>query len=449
MKQVLSNEQNGKSHKVSPLSNSAYHYLTNLQYKVKNLTTQVNDFESGKKYVKMQKKHENQLAIKDREIKKLKRELAEARCQTTDVRNMWMQTNEDLVKEHIDELSRKDREIEALKKQLLDLQIMLDTERERYREKVRELYQVMTELEDEKGKNLKLKAQINRDYENSSKPSSMKPNRKKITNNREKTGKKPGGQPGHKGHLRKKHIPTESINIPAPDKYANNPNYKLTGKTITKQMVDIRLNIIVNEYSTPEFRNVITGQRVHAEFPEGVVNEVNYSGNIKTFLFLLNNHCNVSIAKTSDFLSELTKGGLKISTGMINGLSKEFSLKTEAEQKKDFVDLLQSPVMNTDFTSARVNGKNVNVAVCATPTTTMYFAKEHKGHEGVKGTPVEHYQNTLVHDHDKTFYNYGDNHQECLDHPSRYLKGSMENEPKLKWHQQMRDLIRKRQIAGV
>ena len=41
------------------------------------------------------------------------------------------------------------------------------------------------------------KAQINRDYENSSIPSSKAVRRKKITNNREKTGRRPGGQPGH------------------------------------------------------------------------------------------------------------------------------------------------------------------------------------------------------------------------------------------------------------
>jgi len=71
----------------------------------------------------------------------------------------------------------------------------------------------------------------------------------------------------------------------------------------------------------------------------------------------------------------------------------------------------------------------------------LYFAKEHKGHEGVKGTPIETYQNTMVHDHDITFYGYGDKHQECLAHPSRYLKSSMENEPKLKWNRQMRELL--------
>lgn len=71
----------------------------------------------------------------------------------------------------------------------------------------------------------------------------------------------------------------------------------------------------------------------------------------------------------------------------------------------------------------------------------MYFAREHKGHLGVKETPIEDYQGILVHDHDLTFYNYGDDHQECLVHILRYLKNSMENEPSLNWNKKMRELI--------
>ena len=126
---------------------------------------------------------------------------------------------------------------------------------------------------------------------------------------------------------------------------------------------------------------------------------------------------------------------------MINGLCKEFSKKTEAEQREAFSNLLLSPVLNTDFTGGRLNGKSVQVAVCATPDKTMYFAREQKGHKGVKGTPVEYYQGILVHDHDKTYYNYGSEHQECLVHILRYLKDSMDNEPNLEWNKRMRELM--------
>jgi hypothetical protein len=47
----------------------------------------------------------------------------------------------------------------------------------------------------------------------------------------------------------------------------------------------------------------------------------------------------------------------------------------------------------------------------------------------------------MVHDHDRTFYNYGSGHQECLSHLLRYLKDSMNNEPNLTWNKHMRGLL--------
>ena len=421
--------------------NLNFEFITNLQYKVKSLNARIQAFESGDKYKTMQSDFKVRLSKKDREIRGLKSKLAAAHRHIVTMRKNWLEVFDDLEKEHAEELQKKDREIKKMQERALKAERQLDEVKTKLTEKNRELYRVKTELEEEQGKNQKLTAQINRDYINSSIPSSMKPNHKKISNNRKKTGKKPGGQQGHTGHKRKKLTPTNRIHIPPPEKYVNNPEYKPTGKIVTKQVVNLHINISVDEYYTPEFRNKKTGQRVHAKFPKGVQNDINYGGSIKSFLFLLNNNCCVSIDKTREFLSELTEGTLNISKGLINGLSKEFSKKTETEQNEAFSDLILSPVLNTDCTNSRVDGKNMYVYVCATPDKIMYFAREHKGHKGVERTPIEDYQGILVHDHDLTFYNYGSDHQECLVHILRYLKDSMENEPNLQWNKQMRGLI--------
>ena len=438
----LCGAQSGQGLRKAPLNNSAYAFMTGLQYKARSQAAQLEAFRTGQKYVDMKAEHKAQISAKDREIRRLKEEVAAAHRQAVTQRHAWWQAFDDAEKEHANELEKKDRELKKMEGRALRAERERDEWRDRHKEKAQELYRVQTELGEEQGKNHKLVAQINRDHENSSLPSSQKPNRKKIANNREKTGRKRGGQPGHKGHPRKKHKPTNRIEIPAPEEYAGSPDYVPTRKTVTKQLVDIRLQVVVTEYYTQEFRHVRTRQRVHADFPEGLHNEVSYSGNVKAFAFLLNNRCNVSLAKVSDFLAELTDGELRVSTGMINGLSKEFSRKTEAERKKAYADILLSPVMCTDFSTVKVNGASRQVIVCATPSHVLYFAKAHKGHEGVKGTPVEEYQHTIVSDNDKTFDNYGNAWQKCLEHVLRYLKGSMENEPKLKWNLQMHGLIR-------
>jgi hypothetical protein len=419
-----------------------FEYTTNLQYKVKSLTAQLDAFRSGEKYLAMQSRHKAEIAAKNRGIRGLKSELAAARREVPDMARKWMQVFDDLEKEHAKALRGKDREIKESEGRALRAERQRDEAMDRLKAKNSELYRVKTELEDEKGKNLKLTAQVNRDFENSSIPSSLKPNHKKIQNSREKSGKSQGGQPGHTGHTRKRHTPTRRIAVPAPPEYTGNPFYRPTGKVISKQIVNIRVSLDVTEYFTPEFRNVKTGQRVHAAFPEGLSDEVTYGADVKALAFLLNNHCNVSIDKTRGLPAELTGGALEISRGTVNGLCKEFAAKTQDERKKAWTGLLTSPSMHTDCTGVRVNGKNMNVFVCASKDNVLFFAREHKGHEGVKGTPVERYVGILIHDHDITFYSYGGSHQECLAHVLRYLKDSIANEPGLEWNKMMHSLLR-------
>ena len=439
---LLRKEKRALQLRDAPVTKWGFEWFSNLQYKVKSLTERVKAFESGEKYINMKAVFNTQLAEKDKENRGLKAELADSNAREITKNRHNQQVLEDMEKEHAKAVKRKGRETKTMEERALKAERQRDEWYDKYLEKNRELYQVKTELEEQKDIILKLMAQIKRDHENSSISSSLKPNKKKIPNNREKSGKKPGGQEGHPHHPRKRQTPTIKIDIPAPPQYADNPEYVATGKIITKQLIEMLIIPNIFEYSTQEFRHIRTGVRVHAKFPGGLVNDVTYGGSVKSLAFLLNSYCNVSIAKVSDFMRELTDGKLQLSTGMICGLTKEFSLKTEAEQKQAFTELLLAPVINTDFTTIRVNGKNVNALVCATPDVVQYYAKEHKGHAGIKDTPLETSQGIHVHDHDKTFFNYGSDNQDCQDHILRYLKGSMDNEPKLKWNKMMRELIR-------
>lgn len=424
------------------ISNTVFEYVTNLQYKVKSLTTRIQMFESGEKYVSMRAEFKRQLASKDQEIKKHKLEIANARIEIVTVRNKWMQVLDDLQVEHSKKMRSEERIIKVLEERALRAEKRINELRDENLALKRQCYEVKTELENERAKNHKLVAQINRNHENSSIPSSGKQSCKLIVNNREKTGRTPGGQFGHKGHGRKKQTPTKVIELKTPDEYVNNPDYEPTGRVIRRQRVGLKVLTSTDEYITVEFKNKKTGKCVYADFPAGVENDVNYDGSVKAFAFLLNNYCNVSMDKTREFLSDLTGGALQISKGMICGLAKEFSEKSKAEQSEAFMNLVTAPVLHIDFTSAKVNKKNVNVAICATPKDAAYFARKHKGHEGIKDTPVELNPNILVHDHDRTFYSYGKMHQECLVHILRYLLDSIQNEKGLTWNTKMRELLR-------
>ena len=414
---------------------------SNLLFQLKLLKDKLAKWESGEKYIQMQKEHSRELAKKDRRIQELEKELARSHAETVDVRNKWAQTCEDVLEEKEKELAKKDRELRKMEARMFEALRQRDEALEKYHKKNLELYDVMTQLEEARGKNLELTARVNKDYTNSSKSSSMSPNHKAIQNNREKTDRKPGGQPGHIHHERKKREPDQTIQIPAPEEYTDSDNYKPTGRMIRKQLVLLHVTAEVVEYVTPEFRNQITGQRVHAAFPEGVKDEVNYDGSVKAAAYLLNNECYVSIDKTRTFLLEISDGRIDLSNGMICNLSRQFSEKTQEERNQIFLGLLASPTLHADFTFGRAEGKQGTVMVSTTPGLVLYQAREKKGHEGVKGSPVELYNGTLISDHESTFQNYGNRHQECMVHVERYLRSSMENEPGLTWNRKMLEWV--------
>ena len=422
-----------------------FEYMSTLQYRVKALEQQVAEFKSGERYVKLEAGYQAEKQSLMKEIRQLKSALEASRRQTITVRNLWFEVFEDLEKEQEKELAEKDRLIRALIAENEKVAGERDAALDKCRAKQLQIYELGESLEKAEGLVQKLTSQVNRDFENSSLPSSQQgPRRKKIPNSRVKTGKKPGGQPGHPGHKRKRHPVTESYWLPAPPELTEDPDYYETGKLIRKQKVSVSLSVRVTEYVTKEYRNRKTGVRKHAPFPEGYGNEVNYDGTIKALAFLLGNECHVSHGKIRRLIRELTGGEVELSDGLVNGLCREFSGKSQPEKEEIISRLMSSPVMNADFTNANVNGKSAQVLILASPSedVALYIGKEKKGHEGVRETPLENYVGTVVHDHDPTFYHYGLRHQECMQHNCRYLTGSEQNEPEREWNAKMHGLFR-------
>lgn len=421
----------------------SFELVTALQYELRAAQRQLASFKSGQKFVTMKKEHEEERRRLERKIRLLQEELHKLRLEQRHARQQWFESTDDMQAGY----ERQIRALQAENTRLYERSIKAEAQRDAAYDKItemrREKYQLAAELEEEKGKNQKLIAQISQNFENSSLPSSAQAIRKKkIPNNREATGRNPGGQPGHPGHGRKKQIPTRTVLLQPSPEILDDPDFRKTNKTITKQLVNVQVCLNVIEYKAEVFRNSRTGETYHAQFPSGVVDDVNYGSSVRAFLFLLNTDCCVSIDKCRDFLKNLTGGKLDISKGMISKLSQEFAEKSEPLRKSAASELLLYPVIHTDCTNARVNGQNAYVFICAAPGgPALYYARKVKGHAGVAGTLIEDYQGTLIHDHEKTFYRYATAHQECLAHVLRYLKGSMENEPERAWNKDMHSLL--------
>lgn len=269
-----------------------------LQMQLKAAQQKIKDFESGKRYQMIEESHRKSRRRDQRIIEQKNTRIRELEHTLAKVWKWVEEICEDQEKEH--------------QKVVKELRRQLSEAIECYQEEARKCdeehainsalrqknYALQTKLEDEQEKNRKLIAQIRRDYENSSKPSSLSPNHKKITNNREKTGKRPGGQPGHQGHRRVKQEATEVKYLEAAPEIVNDPDFKKTDKVISKQLVNVKLVLEVTEFRAHIYRNSKTGETYHAPFPKGVVDDVNYGGSVKAFLYLLNNDCDTSIDKS-------------------------------------------------------------------------------------------------------------------------------------------------------
>ena len=170
---------------------SQYEIIATLQYRNKSLHAQLEAFKSGEKYKQMEEDYKSLLHTEESRIHELEVELSKAHAQTVDVRNKWYEVVCDIEKAHKKELAAKDARIRELEKRISLVEKQRDDALDNATAARREMYEAKTALEEEQGKNLKLTAQLHRDFENSSKPSSQSPNHKKISNSREKTGKNP------------------------------------------------------------------------------------------------------------------------------------------------------------------------------------------------------------------------------------------------------------------
>lgn len=425
--------------------NVDYDFYTSQQYHMKNLESRIRGFESGEIYQKMQLGQKRQRHYYEQELAHKDKKIAQMRKQEQNNLKMWFEVFEDIQQESDRRASAYEKQLKKEEERALKAERRTAELEEKLRQKTEEVVQARAETQKEKEKNQNLQAQLHRDFKNSSQPSSQTNFRGKVTNNREKSDRKPGAQPGHEWHGRKKHaVNGGSVFIPAPEEIENDPEfYRQEGEhsEVHKQAVSVRLVMTVTDYWSYTYRNRRTGAKYHPPFPDNVRLDVNYDSSVKALVFLMKNHLNVPENKIREFFYEMTDGEICLSRGLINGMNREFSEKTEKERNDIFARLATSEVLSVDMTGARRNGKMKNIVVCTNGEDLLYFFRDTKGDKALEGTPVEIFTNTLLHDHDKTFYHYGGAHQECNEHHLRYLKGAQENEPDLTWHGKMRSLL--------
>lgn len=286
------------------------------------------------------------------------------------------------------------------------------------------LIPLQSEIEIKNKEIKRLKAIINKDSSNSSKPPSTD-GFKKIPNNREKSEKNRGGQRGHKGKTLT--IPKNLDELVETGK-AEHKIVDLTDGAdtyVTKWEIDVKTIAVYTEYRCPT-----------TEMPG-----ISYGTNLKAYATVLLNDGFMSLERVSDFLSEITYGQVTVSVATLEKFNREVASRIDIEALKN--DLLNGEVLHIDetplksterkedgeFKTSEKTTLDVIVRTHSNATTTLYTVNPHKDDKGVeKDGIIPLFCGIFSHDHDKKYYKYGSSelHASCNAHLSRDLKGLSE-----------------------
>jgi len=301
-----------------------------------------------------------------------------------------------------------------------------------------ENHQLKKENQTLRTENQKLKDIIDKNSGNSSKPPSSDAF-VKIQNSREKTGKKPGGQPGHKGKIHKLlDNPTHTEDIKAP-KCRCGGRVKYSGEYTAKQLVEIEFNTAVVEFR--EHKGVCECCHRPVKNSAPVNDIITYGNNLKSFTSLLSLEGMVSINRIKQIISELTDGKLNLSEGTIAKWSKDLSGHVAPAIAVIKKKLLLSPLLHKDETGIRIN-KTLNwLHVLGNNQYTLYHAHKKRGNDADKTVGIlPAYSGILAHDHLVGLYAFLCTHAECNAHILRYLKAAIEKKKRV-WAEDMINLL--------
>jgi transposase len=251
-------------------------------------------------------------------------------------------------------------------------------------------------------RNAELEAFVSKDSHNSSRPPSTDPPwRKRTRSLRRPSGKRPGGQPGHRGHtLRLTQQPTRVVtHRPARCRHCSSPlsEGRSTGCE-RRQVVDLMpIRLRVTEHRAEVMLCLACGQRTKADFPEGVRATVQYGPRVIARALYLHDYQLLPYARTREAMRELF--GCPLSTGTLLTAVRQCSaglVETELKLKQG---LRRSSVIHADETGLRVAGRLHYIHVASTARLTHYGADARRGKKAIDEIGIlPEYRGTLVHD---------------------------------------------------
>lgn len=288
-----------------------------------------------------------------------------------------------------------------------------------------------------------LERRLGMDSSNSSKPPSTDGFKKKNRSLRKPSGKKPGGQTGHKGAtLELPCSPTETISC-TPKQCSNCSSFgQCQGKPIeTRYEIDTELKVHVREYLKMEYVCPKSNRLLRGEFPENITATKQYGNSLKGLVISLGVDCAVSVIKIHKLLKSLLH--LPVSTGFIYRVMEQYADQLKPQEESIISHLFQAPILHGDETGCRADKKLAWVHSVSTSLFTYQYVHEKRGRDGMAAAGfLPYYDGILIHDCWAPYWSFPSlTHGLCLAHILRELKGIYDNDETQGWTQNMEHLL--------
>jgi transposase len=260
---------------------------------------------------------------------------------------------------------------------------------------------------------------------------------------RKKSGKKPGGQKGHRGHhLQQVKIPDQVLIHPVErcEHCQQDLREQPADLPERRQVMDLPAKRLwVTEHRVEEKQCPVCWHLTRAPFPAEVCAPAQYGTSIQALAVSLVEGQSVPYARASQVLRDLL--GIQLSAGSIARFVKTCHQQLAEVETQLKAALVKASVLNQDETGLRVGKTGWWVHVCSTDRLTHYAAHRSRGRAALDAIGIApQFRGTSVHDGLVSYQGYAFTQALCNVHHLRELT-FVEEELKQFWARKMKDLL--------
>jgi transposase len=260
---------------------------------------------------------------------------------------------------------------------------------------------------------------------------------------RKKSGKKPGGQIGHRGHhLQQVEQPDHILIHPVErcERCQHDLREQAADVPERRQVMDLPpKRLWVTEHRVEEKQCPRCFHLTRANFPASVKARAQYGTSIQTLATYLVEGQVVPYARASQLLQERLR--VQLSAGSIASFVTACHQQLAEVESSLKAALVKTNVIHQDETGLRVGKEGWWVHVCSTDRLTHYAAHPSRGRAALDAIGIApQFRGTSVHDGLKSYQGYSFTQAWCNVHHLREL-AFVEEELKQAWARKMKDLL--------